>query len=127
MRGTGFERAQVQFASALPARHRRFLENTETGLSIGDYFFCHAGVRPGVALDQQKAGDLLWIREDFLQFGGFFGKVVVHGHTPVAEPVRANRINIDTGAYASSILTALILEGSEMRFLATGKGAARCS
>jgi serine/threonine protein phosphatase 1 len=128
MRGTGFERAQIQLRSALPLGHRRFLENTEISFSVGDYLFCHAGVRPGIALDQQKTDDLLWIREDFLQFGGFLGKVVVHGHTPVTNPeVRANRINIDTGAYATSILTALILEGAERRFLMTGPAAARRS
>lgn len=128
MRGAGYERAQSLLASALPAHHKRFLENTEISFSIGDYFFCHAGVRPGVALDQQRADDLLWIRDDFLRFGGFFGKVVVHGHTAVLQPdVRANRINIDTGAYASSILTALVLEGGERRFLSTAGAAARRS
>jgi serine/threonine protein phosphatase 1 len=47
-----------------------------------------------------------------------FGKVIVHGHSPVKEPdIRPNRINIDTGAYATGRLTCLVLEGDGMRFL----------
>ena len=66
---------------------------------FGDFFFCHAGVRPGVALDRQRPDDLIWIREDFLESRADFGVVVIHGHTPVAEPeVLRNRIDIDTGA-----------------------------
>ena len=77
-------------------------------------------MRPGVPLDRQSAEDLLWIREDFLRSEADFGKVVVHGHTPVREPyVRANAIDIDTHAFASGVLTALVLEGTDMRFLRT--------
>ena len=62
--------------------------------------------------------DLLWIRDEFLQYEGDFGKIVVHGHTPAPEPeVRVNRINIDTGAYATGRLTCLILEGDQRRFV----------
>jgi serine/threonine protein phosphatase 1 len=65
----------------------------------------------------------LWIRNEFLEFEGAFSKIVVHGHTPTTYPeIKPNRINIDTGAYASSVLTALVLEGATRRFLATGRG-----
>ena len=78
----------------------------------------HAGVRPGVALDAQTAEDLIWIREDFLKSKDDFGRVIVHGHTPQRSPQsRANRIGIDTGAVYGGKLTALVLEGSERRFL----------
>jgi serine/threonine protein phosphatase 1 len=78
----------------------------------------HAGVRPGIALQKQREEDLLWIREDFLFCEDDFGKVVVHGHTPVLQPdIRANRINIDTGAYATGRLTCLILEGDKLDFI----------
>jgi serine/threonine protein phosphatase 1 len=98
------------------------LEQTSLAEAFGDYFFCHAGARPGIPLELQTPDDLLWIREDFLQFKGSWSKTIVHGHTPVAAPeVLPNRINVDTGAYATSILTALILEGSQHRFLATGR------
>lgn len=120
MRGAGYAAARDAFRRALPQRHLDFLSRTAPSVAFGDYFFCHAGVRPGVALDRQRPDDLLWIRHEFLQHRGSFGKVVVHGHTPVAAPEdRGNRINIDTGAYASSTLTALVLEDDRRRYLST--------
>ena len=84
----------------------------------GDYFFTHAGVRPGVPLEDQDPMDLLWIREDFLYSEEDFGKVVVHGHTPTHSPEEYhNRIAIDTGAFMTSRLTAVALEGARRRFL----------
>jgi serine/threonine protein phosphatase 1 len=90
------------FAAALPPEHRRLLEGLKPSYACGDYFFCHAGVRPGVALEKQREEDLLWIRDEFLNSEADFGKFIIHGHTPVREPdLRANRLNIDTGAYAA--------------------------
>lgn len=118
MRGAGYDRARKSLAERIPVQHRRFLEQTELSADYGDYFFCHAGVRPGVPLDLQTSDDLLWIREEFLRFQGSWNKIIVHGHTPVADPdMLPNRINIDTGAFATSILTALVIEGVERRFL----------
>jgi serine/threonine protein phosphatase 1 len=106
------------FAHALPNSHRQFLFNLSPSFASGDYFFAHAGVRPGIPLLRQKEQDLLWIREEFLAHKKAFGKIVVHGHTPVIEPdIRPNRINIDTGAYTTGRLTCLKLEGEEMRFI----------
>jgi serine/threonine protein phosphatase 1 len=103
---------------AMPVRQRDFLSGLTTSFSCGDYFFVHAGVRPRVPLDQQREQDLLWIRDEFLQSEQDFGKIIVHGHTPVDEPeVRANRINIDTGAYATGKLTCLILERDKRWFI----------
>lgn len=103
---------------ALPPAHRDFLERLELSLGIGDYFFCHAGVRPGVPLDQQKPEDMLWIREPFLSSALDHGQVVVHGHTVVPEPeFYPNRIALDTGAYATGRLTCMVLSGSERRVL----------
>lgn len=117
-RGVGYDRAQESLLARMPPRHKTFLTETVFATSLGDYFFCHAGVRPGVALDRQSPKDLLWIREEFLRHEGAWDKVVVHGHTPVRDPeIRPNRINVDTGAFASSILTAVVLEGAERRFL----------
>ena len=100
----------------LPSSHREFLSSLKQYFICGDFFFVHAGVRPGIGLTEQSEDDLLWIREDFLFSEDSFGKVVVHGHTPVLEPdVQPNRINIDTGAYATGRLTCLVLEGSEIR------------
>jgi calcineurin-like phosphoesterase family protein len=106
------------FARALPESHRRFLANLKGSFACGDYFFAHAGVRPGIPLSQQHEQDLLWIREDFLLHEESFGKIVIHGHTPVSEPdIRPNRINIDTGAYATGWLTCLVLQGEDMTFI----------
>jgi serine/threonine protein phosphatase 1 len=108
--------------AAMPERHRAFFDNLRLSVIVGDYFFCHAGVRPGVPLDEQVPQDLMWIREDFLNSPLRFGKVVVHGHTPVDEPeVRFNRIGIDTKACLSGRLTALRLYGESRDFLSTGR------
>lgn len=108
------------FIAALPDAHRRFYQNLELVAVCGDYLFVHAGVRPGVHLEAQDPEDLIWIRGPFLASDAPFGKVVVHGHTPGAEPeLRANRIGIDTGAYFTNRLTALRLEGGSRRFLHT--------
>jgi serine/threonine protein phosphatase 1 len=103
---------------ALPQSHRAFLINLMPSFTCGDFFFVHAGVRPGVPLPLQSEQDLLWIREDFLLCEDDFSKIVIHGHTPVLEPdVRSNRINIDTGAYATGQLTCLVLERDQMLFI----------
>jgi serine/threonine protein phosphatase 1 len=99
----------------VPARHLSFLRALKPTFVCGDFFFVHAGVRPGIPLSEQQESDLLWIRNDFLDSEADFGKFVVHGHTPVREPdVRPNRVNIDTGAYATGNLTLLRIEGSSM-------------
>ena len=120
MRGAGYDLARKSLLARMPPGHRLFLEQTRFAASLGDYFFCHAGVRPGVAPQSQNPKDLLWIREEFLRHKGSWSQIIVHGHTPVPRPeVLPNRINVDTGAFASSILTALVLEGRERRFLST--------
>ena len=115
------EETHGRFVTAFPDRHRQLLSGLRFHHTIGDYFFVHAGVRPGVPLDRQEIDDMIWIREPFLNSRRDFGKVVVHGHTIVAAPdERRNRINIDTGAFTSGVLTCLVLEGPERRFLQAG-------
>jgi serine/threonine protein phosphatase 1 len=88
----------------------------------GDYFFCHAGVRPGVPLEHQRREDLLWIRREFLDSQRHHGAVVVHGHSEVGEvDVRSNRIGVDTSAYRSGELTAVGLQDSFRWFISTAK------
>jgi serine/threonine protein phosphatase 1 len=112
------ERLAAQLADRLPAHHYRFLISLPLCFALGDYFFVHAGVRPGIDLSHQSAEDLLWIRDDFLGYKGSFGKIVVHGHTPVSEPeIHDNRINLDTGAFASGTLTCAVLEEDRIIFL----------
>ena len=114
------EATREQLVAAVPRAHVDFLERLEIAFSFGDYFFCHAGIRPNVPLAAQSIEDLIWIREPFLDWRGDPGKVVVHGHTIEAQPaVRRNRIGIDTGAYSTGNLTCLVLEGHQRRFLST--------
>lgn len=103
-----------------------FLQGLELSLSIGDYFFAHAGARPGVPLDQQSERDLMWIRNSFLDSEVGFEKVVVHGHTPTVEVhVDRRRIGIDTRAYESGALSAVRLHGSARSILQSIDGGAR--
>jgi serine/threonine protein phosphatase 1 len=106
--------------AAIPREHVEFLETFDDSCRFGDYLFVHAGIRPGIEIDQQRQSDLRWIREPFLFDESDHGVVVVHGHTirPEVE-VRSNRIGIDTGAYRSGVLTALAIEGPESWFLDT--------
>lgn len=107
-------------ARMLGETHLRLLNGLAGKVAYGHYLFVHAGVRPGHPLDQQTPHDLAWIREPFLSSTADFGAIVVHGHTPVAQPVvRPNRIGIDTGAWMSERLTAVRLEGDEREFLST--------
>ncbi len=104
----------------VPAAHLDFLGSFEDWIELGDYLFVHAGIRPGVALEEQAQSDLCWIREEFLSHRESFGRIVVHGHSITEDiDVRTNRIGIDTGAFASGRLTAIGLEGGERWFLST--------
>ena len=120
MMGKRYEQAAEQLAAALSPPRVEFLSSLKTSLAVGRFYLCHAGVRPGVSLDHQSEQDLLWIRDEFLNSELDFGKIVVHGHTPVEQPeVRQNRINIDTGAFASGRLTCFVSEGDAYRFIST--------
>jgi serine/threonine protein phosphatase 1 len=102
----------------VPPEHLEFLRNLTLCHQEGGYFFVHAGVRPGIALDQQTREDMLRIRQPFLYTERDLGAVVVHGHTPVKAPtVQHNRIAIDTGAVFGGMLTCVVLEGETIGFL----------
>lgn len=101
-------------ASHIPDDHLAALRSLPHLITYGDFAFAHAGIRPGVPLDQQSRQDLLWIREGFLDQNGTSGLTVVHGHTPGAAPVTApGRICVDTGAFASGRLTAVRLHSDQ--------------
>ncbi len=106
---------------AVPKSHVDFLRARIFSLSLGDFFFCHAGIRPEVTLDKQSPEDLIWIRRDFLNYSGLHPKIIVHGHTPEAEPeIMANRVNVDTAAYKSGLLSALVVDGGVKRTFSVG-------
>ena len=116
----GLEEAQAMMREAVPAADLNFIRSFEDCIVIGDYGFVHAGIFPGVALEEQSLNDLRWIREPFLSDSSDHGFVIVHGHTITDAPViRSNRIGIDTGAYSSNRLTALALEGESRWIIST--------
>jgi serine/threonine protein phosphatase 1 len=106
--------------AAIPDRELAWIRELPQCLHIGDYFFVHAGVRPGVALARQTTHDSYWIRDEFLGSRRDHGAIVVHGHSisPEVEEMD-NRIGIDTGAYMSGKLSALALEGEQRWLLQT--------
>lgn len=105
----------------IPAAHRAFFRSMGDAIRVGDYLFVHAGVRPDVPLEEQAPSDVRWIRKPFLESDADHGVMVVHGHTISAAPdIRRNRIGIDTGAYASGVLTALGIEQGERWLIPTG-------
>ena len=107
--------------SHLPEAHVELLRSMVLFHASGDFMFVHAGIRPGIPMQEQSDSDLLWIRNDFLDDESEHGFMVVHGHTISEEvQVRPNRIGIDTGAYRTGVLTCLVLEGANKRFLQTG-------
>lgn len=112
------EKTRDALAAALPPAHLVFLNGLPYFQLVGDYYFVHAGIRPGVSLERQSPDDMLWIREEFLLSTVDFGKIVVHGHSPSERPiVKPNRIGIDTGAYATGRLTAVKFIAESCTFL----------
>jgi serine/threonine protein phosphatase 1 len=119
------EEAVAMLRAKVPRKHRDFLESFADTFAFGDYLFVHAGIRPGVAVEDQDRTDLRWIRDPFLRDSHDHGCVVVHGHTIFREvDERPNRIGIDTGAYKTGVLTALGVEGERRWYIATGGEAA---
>ena len=114
---------QSAFHVALAKAHFRFFRDLQNSFACGDFFFAHAGVKPNVELSRQKESDLLWIREEFLSSNCDFGKIIVHGHTPTSEiELGPNRINIDTGAFATGCLTCLVIEDESLSVIDTSPG-----
>ncbi len=109
---------QRELHDLVPAKHRRFLEAMEDIVIAGDYVFVHAGINPKHSIEDQKRSDLRWIRDRFLKHREPFSHVVVHGHT-IFENLEHTpyRIGIDTGAFRTGNLTALVLEGDQRRII----------
>jgi serine/threonine protein phosphatase 1 len=106
------------FCDRLPRAHQLFMECLRDSFNSGDFLFVHAGIRPGVPIEQQRTSDMHWIRHEFLDSTEDHGWFVVHGHTPVPHPdIRNNRINIDTGAWRTGVLTCIAIEGSDIMIL----------
>lgn len=111
---------EAEIKHAVPQEHLDFLRSFHDSFRFGDYLFVHAGIRPGIPLEEQDHKDLRWIRDDFLECREEHGMVVVHGHTVVEAPDdRGNRIAIDIGAYHTGQLAAIGIEGQERWFLSS--------
>jgi serine/threonine protein phosphatase 1 len=107
-----WERVREEFSQYIPPSHIAFLTNLKLKVSVGDYMFVHAGLRPGIDIEDQDEHDLMWIRDEFTNADNSFGKVIVHGHTANARPfIGTNRIGVDTGAYFTGVLSAVRLVG----------------
>lgn len=114
------EAALRAIRSVIPKEHVEFIGSFVDSCRFGDYLFVHAGIRPGVPIEEQAQSDLRWIREPFLMNDTDHGPIVVHGHT-ISDEVqeRPNRIGIDTGAYRTGVLTSLVIDGETRRYLQT--------
>ncbi|WP_236621625.1 metallophosphoesterase family protein [Asticcacaulis benevestitus] len=113
-----WEEARRALAQNMPDQHGKLLDRAELKFIAGDYLFVHGGVKPGVPLDEQKAETLLWIRDEFLSAPKACDYVVVHGHSAREDVMQTDwRIGVDTGAYATGVLTAVRLRGSERVFI----------
>lgn len=107
-----------EIAAFVPESDLDFIAGFEEMIIAGDFCFVHAGIDPAAPIDAQKRSDLLWIRDRFLKHEGPLEKVVVHGHTIFDRVIDCgNRIGIDTGAFRSGVLTALVLEGDQRRVI----------
>ena len=115
--GEALRAARDALLSRMPASHLSLLNELALMVVVGDYAFVHAGVRPGAPLGRQAEADLLWIRGPFLDCDRPFERVIVHGHTWLdGEPqLLGHRIGVDTGAYATGVLTAVRLYGEDQR------------
>lgn len=123
MMNVDLELLKDELEEKLPQSHLDFLHAMPLSHIEGSYYFVHAGIRPDVPIEDQDVGDMLWIRDEFTSSRQCHEFIVVHGHTISMEVENLpNRIGIDTGAYQTGTLTALVLEGSEQRLLQTGRG-----
>ena len=98
-------------STIVPEAHRKFLSSLRDSIDFSPYYFVHAGIRPNTPLAEQSFEDLLWIRNEFLDSTVTHERIIVHGHTPVRQiEFHANRINLDTGAYATGNLSCLRID-----------------
>lgn len=114
--GAEFLRIREDLGRRLPPSHLGFLLGLRTHLAVGDFFFCHAGVRAGIPLEKQSDQDLMWLRNNLAKGDSHLEKIVIHGHRAVREPeLRPYRINVDTGAYLTGVLSCVVLEQNQIR------------
>ena len=102
----------------MPGAHVHWLRSLPLSYDDGRRFFVHAGIDPDKRFNAQQDHDLFWIREPFLSDRRDHGRLIVHGHTPIngrKPDLRANRLNIDTGAVFGGPLTAAVFGDAEIK------------
>lgn len=120
----GEELIRKQFTRLLPFSHKNFFNQLQLNYEWGNYFFVHAGINPDFSLDKQEKETMLWTREQrFFDFKMTYHKIIVHGHTPKEKVEKLTcRINLDTGAFYSEILSGLMIDSkTEKRFYLSSK------
>lgn len=118
----GWSALRGDFRAAVSPAHQEFLRSLELMVVEDRLLFVHAGIRPGVPLDQQTPRDLLWIRSDFLKAERDDAWLVVHGHTPAGQAYGApGRLCLDSGAYISGKLTAARFDGADVALIETDR------
>ena len=117
------ETIRNELVNNIPKNHLQFFNNLTLSYQWGEYFFVHAGINPDVPLDKQDKNTLIWQRKSkFLDNTKLFEKIIVHGHTPQPKIENfTNRINLDTGAFYTGILSCLIIDTQtgEKQFIST--------
>ncbi len=109
---------RAELDKKISSDHKQFYSELPKSVTFGDYLFAHAGVRPGVPLDEQSEDDLMWIRSEFISNDELYDKVIVHGHTPqYPMEILTNRVNVDTCAYDTGVLSCLVLEGTSHKVI----------
>lgn len=104
---------KIKLTELIKPEHVQFFQSLKLYHETEDHIFVHAGLKPGVSLAKQDDEDCLWIREGFLDSDYDFGKIVIHGHTPTDDgqpEVLPNRVNLDTKAFRSDVLTCGVFE-----------------
>jgi serine/threonine protein phosphatase 1 len=115
---------RAAIAACVPDDHLDYLASRPLVVETPEAIFVHAGLMPGRPLEAQRADDLIWYRDKFDADYSEFGRVVVHGHTIVREPlVTSFRIDVDTGAVGTGRLTAVRIAPASPPVILTVTGA----
>lgn len=111
-------RLYAEALKAVPQDHADFLASLPLWFLHPEALVVHAGIRPGIDLQDQAEQDLVWIRKEFLESPADHGPLIVHGHTAIETATHyGNRLNIDGGAAYGRPLCAVVIEDKAVHLL----------